>query len=138
MVARDLRKLAAVQKIGTRVANLRYDELVSFEHGGRAGRAHALAAFARECGCDDVAVRLFDCLAEFFGVGMFRGALRDGLDADFGCNLAGSMATHAVGDDEQRGSHDERILVLLADAADVGAAAELGNRTCTRAFSGTI
>ena len=77
-------------------------------------------------------------LAEFFGVGMFRGALRDGLDADFGCNLAGCMATHAVSDDEQRGSHDERILVLLADATDVGAAAELGNRTCTRAFSGTI
>ena len=112
-----------------------YDELVGFEHGGRASRAHAFTTFAGERSGDDIAVCLLDGLTELFGVGVLRSAFRDGLDADFGSDFAGRMAAHAVSDDEQRGSHNERVLILLADAADVGAASELGDRTCARALS---
>lgn len=138
VIARELLQGALVQQVGTRIPYLGDNQALAFEHGSRHRRAHALAAasFARRL--DDGAIRILDCAGELLAVRMLRSAFGQHVDGDFGCHLAGRMAAHAVGDDEQRRCDDKAVLIVIAQAADVGSAAECGDGSAARARRGLV
>ena len=133
VVARELLDLSLVEQICSRVAYLRDDEALAFEHRGGAGGAHALATAPFMRRLQDRVVRGLDSAPELVRIGMLRRPLGDDVDGDFGCNLACGVAAHAVCHHEQRWRHDERVLVVVAHAADVGSAAERRRRSSTPA-----
>ena len=124
MVAGELLQLPFVKQIGARVAHLGDDERLLLKHGGGAGAAHALAADAFAGGAHDGAVRFFHGVAERRGIGVCRGRSPDDVHGDFGRHLPGGVAAHAVGHHVQRRRDGQAVLVVVAHAADVGAAAE--------------
>ena len=138
VVARDLLDLSLVEQICSRVAYLRDDEALAFEHRGGAGGAHALATAPFMRRLQDRVVRGLDGAPELVRIGMLWRPLGDDVDGDFGCNLACGVAAHAVCHHEQRRRHDERVLVVVAHAADVGSAAERRRRSSTPAPARTV
>ena len=138
VVARELLELALVQQVRARVAYLGDDQSLAFQHGRGHGGSHALAAapFAR-C-LDDGAVRLLDGAAERFPVRMFGGKFGQHAHGYLGRHFACGVAAHAVGDGEQGRRDHEAVLVVIAKAADVGAAAERGERPLAGARSGFV
>ena len=118
-----------MEQVRSRVAHLRDDEALAFEHGTGAGGAHALAAASFVRRLQDRVVRGLDGAPELVRVGMLRRPLGDDVDGDFGCNLACGVAAHAVCHYEQRRRHDERVLVVVAHAADVGSTAKRCRRS---------
>ena len=96
----------------------------------------AAAPFAR-C-LDDGAVRLLDGAAERFPVRMFGGKFGQHAHGYLGRHFACGVAAHAVGDGEQGRRDHEAVLVVIAKAADVGAAAERGERPLAGARSGFV
>ena len=124
VVAGELLHLPLMQKVGARVAHLGDDELVLLQHSGGAGAAHAGAADALAGGADDGEVRLFHGLSQSRGIGVRRRAVADDVHGDFGCYFPRGVAAHAVAHHVQRRGNGQRVLVVLAYAADVGATAE--------------
>ena len=124
VVARELLDLPFVEQVRSRVAHLRDDEALAFEHGAGAGGAHALATAPLVRRLQDRVVRGLDSAPELVRVGVLRRPLGDDVDGDLGCDLARGVAAHAVCHHEQRRRHDERVLVVVAHAADVGSTAE--------------
>ena len=96
VVARELLDLSLVEQICSRVAYLRDDEALAFEHRGGAGGAHALATAPFMRRLQDRVVRGLDGAPELVRIGMLRRPLGDDVDGDFGCNLACGVAAHAV------------------------------------------
>ena len=124
VVAGELLHLPLVQKVGPRVAHLGDDELILLQHGGGAGTAHAGTSDTFAGGADDGEVRLFHGLAERRGIGVCRCAVADDVHGDLGRHFPGGVAAHAVAHHVQRRGDGQRVLVVLAHAADVGATAE--------------
>ena len=124
MVAGELLHLPLVQKVGPRVTHLGDDELVLLQHGGGAGAAHAGAADALASGADDGEVSLFHGLSQSRGIGVRRRAVADDVHGDFRGHFPRGVASHTVAHHVQRRGNGQRVLVVLAHAADVGATAE--------------
>ena len=102
VVARELLEFPLVKQVGARVADLRDKQALVLEHAGGHGGAHAVAAATVVRSADDFAIRLFDGVLEHGSVKIFRGEFRQHVHGDFRCHFARCVATHAVGDGEQR------------------------------------
>ena len=124
VIARNLLQMAFVQQIGARVAHLRNDQALAFQHGGRAGGSHAFAPFAFASSANDGQVRLLYGLPECGGIGMLGRAAGNGVDGNLRGNLASGVTTHAIAHYVERRRNGEGILVVVADAADVGSASK--------------
>ena len=131
-------ELALVQQIGAGVAHLGDDQALALQHGGGHGGAHALAAPPFVGGAYDGAVRLLNGASERLGVGMRRSALGQHVHGDFRGHFAGGVTAHAVGDGEQGRRYHEAVLVMVAQAADVRAAAERGGGALARVRRGLV
>ena len=138
VVARKLLQLAVMQQIGARVADLRDDEALVFQHAGGKGGAHALTAAPIARRADDLVVRFFHGVLQGCAVEVLRGQLSQHVHRYLGSDLACGVTAHAVGDGEQRRSHHQAVLVVVAHAADVGSASERGDSASARALGGAV
>ena len=100
VVARDALEVAAMQQVGTRIADLRHHEANPVEHGGGHGSSHTLLAAPVDCGANDRAVRFDHGARERIAVGGVGCVFDKRLDSDFAGDLTCRMAAHAVGDGE--------------------------------------
>ena len=125
----ELLELSIMQKVCARIANLGDDQALAFQDGSGAGCAHASAAASVFGGCDDFQVRRFYRASQGLGIRRFGSLVcQDGgrdLRGDFACGVT----AHAVRHSEQRGRDDQTVLIVVAHAADVGAASEFGEST---------
>ena len=120
MVARDALKVAAMQQVGARIANLRHHEANSVDHGGGHGGSHALFAAPVDRGANNRAIRFDHGARKRIAVGGVGRVFDKRLDGDFAGDLACRMAAHAVGDGEYGWSHGQAVFVVVANQADVG------------------
>ena len=130
VVAGYLLQHAVVGQVRARIAHLRDDQPLVLEDGGGAGGAHALAAVAFAGCLDDGQVGFLDRLSQRCGVGGARRTAGDDVHRYIRCHLARGVAAHAVAHHVQRRRDRERVLVVVAQAADVGAASERCGLMC--------
>ena len=120
VVARDALKVAAMQQVGARIANLCHHEANSVEHGGGHGGSHALFAAPVDRGANNRAIRFDHGARKRIAVGGVGCVFDKRLDGDFAGNLTCRMAAHAVGDGEYGWGHGQAVFIMVANQADVG------------------
>ena len=147
VVVGQARELPVAEEIGAAVADVGEREDLLVQEAGDDGRPHSLQPRLRGDGGHDALVGLLDrdrepVAVEVEGVVVLerpgrlfllarRGdELADRLDGDPRRDLAGRVPAHAVGDDEETvvQVERERVLVVLALAADVGQPERLDGR----------
>ena len=119
VVARDALKVAAMQQVGARIANLCHHEANSVEHCGGHGGSHALFAAPVDRGANNRAIRFDHGARKRIAVGGVGCVFDKRLDGDFAGDLACRMAAHAVGDGEYGWSHGQAVFIMVANQADV-------------------
>ncbi len=95
------RQLAVSEQVRAAVADVSDRDMVTVEIGGGQRGPHARAIALGLGALVDLAVRPLDDDGQpFLGGAVLRQTLRERLDGDLRCDLAGLRATHAVGDHE--------------------------------------
>jgi hypothetical protein len=118
VVVGDLTERAVAQQVGAGVADVGEVDRLAVDEGGREGGAQAGDGAVEHRSLEDRAVRLLDQLREGALTALEQVLHR--LDRQARRDLAPAMPAHAVGHDEERIHHEVRVLVALADVADVG------------------
>ncbi len=118
VVIGDLVEIAVAQEVRARVTDVGEAHAVALDEGGGEGGTHARDRAIEHRALEHGAVRLLDELRE--GALAPREVVLHRLEGEPRGDLAAAMASHAVRDGEERIHHEVRVLVALADVADVG------------------
>ncbi len=138
VVGRDLRGLAVAHQVRAAVADVGDERLRAGDQHDIERRAHALLVglglAALEHGLMGLEHGVLQQLDQAAAAGIRRRALErvdlrlrglergaHGLDGHRGCDLAGGVAAHAIGHDEEAlgGLHERGVLVVIANDSDV-------------------
>ena len=121
VVMRHAHKRAVTQQVDARIAHMGDGHLSFLDEAARRGAPHAGLAHALLGAEHDGRVGGLHGDAQKDVVGACRSLLGDGADGNGARDLAGGVPAHAVAHGKQRCLHEERVLVVPADEANVGA-----------------
>ena len=113
-----------MQKVGARIAYLRDEQALAFEHGSGERGAHAVAPDALAGGLHHVVVGCFNRSSESFGIEMAGCEFGKRIHGDLGSDLACFMTAHAICYGKKWRNDDETVFVVIAHVANVCAASE--------------
>ena len=129
VVLGDLAQLAVAQDVAAGIADVAEGDLVLAEEHGGQGAAHAIQVWVLVDVRGDVLVALvrgrgqqvFQLIAVVGLVDQWGIQGAEGINEELGGNLAGSVATHAVGQSQQTRAGVGGVFVVAADQATVRA-----------------
>ena len=123
VVVRDLRELAVADQVGTGVTDVAQGQASAREEDRGERRPHALELWRLPDHLAQVLAALEDGLAQrlqHVAGGCVVVQVLQGGDDHLAGDVAGRVATHAVGDGQQPGPGVDRVLVVAADQPAIG------------------